>query len=108
MILSTSPNISGENVIKTIGIVKGSTIRTRHIGHDMLSGLKTLIGGELDSYTKMLNDSRQQALDRMVKEAEEQGADAIISLRFTSSAIMQGASEILVYGTAVKIEKNNG
>lgn len=107
MILSTSPNVSGENVIKTVGIVKGSTIRAKHVGHDILSGLKSIVGGELDSYTKMLDESRQQALDRMKQEAEEKGADAIVSIRFTSSTVMQGASEILVYGTAVKIEKNN-
>lgn len=103
MIITTTWNIPGKETKETIGLVQGSITRSRHVGHDILSGLKTIIGGELHAYTELLEQARKEALDRMVKQAEEQGADAIIGVNFTTSAIAAGASEILAYGTAVKL-----
>ena len=88
--------------IQAIGIVKGATVQTKHFGKDFMAGLKTLVGGEIKSYTEMLNDARQIATDRMVKEAEALGADAVIGVRYASSEVMQGAAEVFAYGTAVK------
>ena len=104
MKIYTSENIAGQEVVESLGLVRGNTIRARGFGHDILAGLRNLIGGEIKDYTDMLSDARNQALDRMVAEAEEMGADAIISVRFTTSQTMGGAAEILAYGTAVKIE----
>jgi uncharacterized protein YbjQ (UPF0145 family) len=104
MLMSTTPNIEGKQIVKTLGLVKGNTIRARWFGRDIAARLKHLIGGEIKSYTTMLSDAREEALNRMVKEAEELGANAIVSIRFTTSMIMRGASEILVYGTAVVVE----
>ena len=87
-----------------IGLVKGSVIQSKHIGKDIMSGLKTIVGGELNSYTEMMDEARGIATLRMVKEAEKLGADAIVTIRYTSAAVMQGAAEILAYGTAVKIK----
>ena len=87
-----------------IGLVKGSVIQSKHIGKDIMSGLKTIVGGELNSYTEMMDEARGIATLRMVKEAEKLGADAIVNIRYTSAAVMQGAAEILAYGTAVKIK----
>ncbi len=102
MILSSSPNIEGKQIIKTLGLVKGNTIRARWFGRDIAAGLKTLIGGEIKSYTKMLTDARAEAEKRMMHEAKKLGADAVVSVRFTTSTVMAGAAEILAYGTAVK------
>lgn len=104
MLTSTTPNIEGKQIVKTLGLVKGNTIRARWFGRDIAARLKHLIGGEIKSYTTMLSDAREEALNRMVKEAEKLGANAIVSIRFTTSMIMRGASEILVYGTAVVVE----
>lgn len=103
MILVNTDFITGKEV-ETIGLVKGSTIQAKHIGRDIASGLKNLVGGELTSYSEMMNEARAKATKRMVQEAEGLGADAIINIRYTSSAVMAGAAEILAYGTAVKIK----
>jgi uncharacterized protein YbjQ (UPF0145 family) len=103
MILVNTDYISGKEV-ETISIVKGSTIRSKHLGKDIMSGFKTIVGGELNSYSEMLNEARAIATKRMCDEAEKCGADAIINVRYATSNIMQGAAEVLVYGTAVKIK----
>lgn len=104
MIIVNTDIIPGKKVIKVLGLVKGNTIRARHLGRDIAAGLKNLVGGEIRDYTKMMAESREQALDRMIEEAESMGANAIITVRFSTSMIMQSASEILAYGTAVIIE----
>tara|TARA_B100000579_G_scaffold424380_1_gene428720 strand:+ start:799 stop:1113 length:315 start_codon:yes stop_codon:yes gene_type:complete len=103
MILSTTDYIPKKEVIEILGLARGSTVRTRHIGKDLFAGLKNIIGGELSEYTKLQADSREQALQRMIKDGEKLGADAIINIRISTSVITQGASEILAYGTAVKL-----
>jgi len=103
MILVNTDYISGKD-LKTLSIVKGSTIRAKHLGKDILAGLKTIVGGELTSYAEMLDEARAIATQRMVKEAEEMKADAVISIRYSTSNIAQGAAEVLVYGTAVQFE----
>ncbi|MCC7552252.1 YbjQ family protein [Candidatus Micrarchaeota archaeon] len=90
---------------EVLGIVKGSTVRVKHVGKDIIAGFKHIVGGEIREYTEMLEEARQQALDRMLEDAEKLNADAIIGMRFTTSQVMQGAAEILAYGTAVKIKK---
>jgi uncharacterized protein YbjQ (UPF0145 family) len=104
MIVVTTDFIPGRTVSKTLGLVRGNTIRARHIGRDIMAGLRNIVGGEIRDYTKMMAESREQAIDRMMEEAESLGADAIINVRFATSMIIQSASEILVYGTAVKLE----
>lgn len=104
MLLSTTESIQGKKIVKHIGLVKGNTIRARHIGRDIMAGLKNVVGGEIAGYTKMMAESREQALDRMIEDAQNKGANAIVEIRFTTSMIMQMASEILVYGTAVVVE----
>ncbi len=88
--------------LKTLGIVKGSTVQSRHLGKDIMSGLKTLVGGELTAYAEMLNQARALATKRMVEEAEKMDADGVVSIRYSSSSVMQGAAEVIVYGTAIK------
>ncbi|MCK4397182.1 YbjQ family protein [candidate division WOR-3 bacterium] len=104
MIITTSDEIPGKKITKTLGLVKGNTIRARHVGKDLMAGLRNIVGGEIVEYTKMLAESREQSIDRMVENAEEMGANAIVTLRFTTSSIMGGAAELLAYGTAVVIE----
>lgn len=104
MILSTSPTIAGHRIVRTIGIVRGNTIRARHLGKDILAAFKNMVGGEIEEYTKLMAESREQSLDRMTAEAESLGANAIVEIRFSTSMIMQAAAEILVYGTAVVVE----
>jgi uncharacterized protein YbjQ (UPF0145 family) len=104
MIVTTSEQIAGKRVVKTLGLVKGNTIRARHIGHDIAAQLRNLIGGEVKEYTKLFAEAREQALDRMVEEAVEKGANAIIAVRFSTSLIMMGAAEMIAYGTAVLVE----
>jgi len=104
MIISTSAQIEGKKIAKTIGMVKGNTIRARHIGRDIMAGLRGIVGGEISEYTKMMAQAREEAIQRMVEDAEKQGANAIVSMRFTTSMIMQNASEILAYGTAVVLK----
>ena len=104
MILTTTSSIPGKKINKIFGLVRGNTIRARHAGKDILAGFKNLVGGEITDYTKMMAESREQSIDRMIAEAEKLGANAIVSIRFSTSSMMQGAAELLVYGTAVKIE----
>ncbi|MBA7604233.1 hypothetical protein ES703_11352 [subsurface metagenome] len=104
MIISTSAQIEGKAIARTIGMVKGNTIRARHIGRDIMAGLRGIVGGEISEYTKMMAQAREEAIQRMVEDAEKQGANAIVSMRFTTSMIMQNASEILAYGTAVVLK----
>jgi len=104
MIVATTDNIPGKKVVKAFGLVKGNTIRARHLGRDILAGLRNVVGGEITDYTKAMAESREQALDRMVKSAEALGANAITGMRFTTSSLMQKAAEILAYGTAVLVE----
>lgn len=104
MIIVTTDQIEGMRIVKTLGLVRGSTIRARHLGHDFMAGLRNLVGGEITDYTKMLAESREQAIQRMTKEAEGMGANAIVGMRFVTSMVMSGASELLAYGTAVVME----
>jgi uncharacterized protein YbjQ (UPF0145 family) len=103
MIISTTESIPNKEILAILGIARGSTVRARNIGKDIFAGLKNIVGGEIDEYTQLQAESREQALQRMVKDAERLGADAIIGFRLESSMVMQGAAEILAYGTAVKI-----
>lgn len=104
MIIATSSTIAGKRVVRTIGMVKGNTVRARHIGKDILAVFKNIIGGEIEEYTKLLAESRDQSIDRMAAEAERLGANAIVDARFSTSYIMANAAEILVFGTAVVVE----
>ena len=103
MIVCTSYEIPGREVSEVLGLVKGNTIRTRPLGKDILALFKNMVGGEVVEYTKMVSESREQALDRMIEDAREKGADAIIGVKFSTSSMMQGAAELLAYGTAVKL-----
>lgn len=104
MIISTTEHIAGKRVVKILGLVKGNTIRARHIGRDIAAVLRGIIGGEIIEYTKLIAESREQSIDRMVVEAKEMGANAIIMARFSTSQLLSGAAELLAYGTAVIIE----
>ena len=104
MLITSTDEVPGYRVTKVLGLVRGNTIRARHIGNDILAVFKMLVGGEISEYTKMLAESREQSLDRMRAEAHQRGANAIVATRFSTSAVMQGAAEILAYGTAVVIE----
>jgi uncharacterized protein YbjQ (UPF0145 family) len=104
MLLSTTDTIPGKTITKHLGLVRGNTIRARHLGKDILAGLRNLVGGEIAEYTKLLGESREQAIDRMVEEAQKLGANAIIGVRFSTSEVMTHAAEILAYGTAVVAE----
>jgi uncharacterized protein YbjQ (UPF0145 family) len=104
MIVQTLAEVPGHRVVQTFGLVRGNTIRARHVGKDIMAVLRNLAGGEVVEYTKMLAESREQAIDRMVEEAEGLGANAILSVRFQTSMVMTGAAEMLCYGTAVTIE----
>ncbi len=105
MIIVTSETIPGKSIKKTFGIVRGNTIRARHVGRDIVAGLKGLVGGEITDYTKLIAESREQAVDRMIDDASRLGANAIVGARFTTSVLMGGAAELLAYGTAVEIEE---
>ena len=104
MIMTSTDEIKGKRIIEVMGLVKGNTVRARHIGQDILATLKNLIGGEVHNYTKLIAESREQAIDRMVAEAEARGANAIVGVRLITASLMQGAAEILAFGTAVRIE----
>ena len=104
LVVSTN-DIDGAEIIDYVGIVQGSTVRSRNVGSDVFAGLKNLVGGELVGYSKLLASARSQAYDRMIQDAEERGANAIVSFRFQTSSIAKGASEILAYGTAIKINR---
>ena len=105
MIVATTDAVPGYRIVRTLGLVRGNTIRTRHLGKDILAVFKNLVGGEVMEYTKMLAESREQAIDRMIEDAEAVGANAIVCLRLTTASMMQGAAELLAYGTAVVIEE---
>ena len=104
MLLTNVESIPGKKIVEHFGIVSGSTVRARHIGSDMAAGFKNIVGGELKGYTQLLNDSRQQAIERMVQQAQQLGANAVVNIRFSTSSITQGAAELYVYGTAVRTE----
>jgi len=104
MITVNTPEIHGHEITEVLGIVRGNTIRARNIGRDIFAALKNIVGGEIKEYTKLMADSREEALSRMIKDAERLGADAIVNVRFTTSMVMQASSEILAYGTAVKLK----
>jgi len=104
MIVVTSSTVAGKHITRTLGLVRGNTIRARHIGNDILAAFRNLVGGEVSEYTKMLAEAREQALDRMIAEARSLGATAIVDTRFVTSMLMQGAAELLAYGTAVILE----
>ena len=104
MLLSTTDTIPGKTIVRHLGLVKGNTIRARHIGRDIMAVIKNIVGGEIADYTKLLAESREQALDRMIEEARKLGANAIVGVRFATSEIMNTAAEMLVYGTAVVVE----
>ena len=103
MLVTTTETIAGKRVVETLGIVRGNTIRARHVGKDIIAALRNLVGGEIHEFTKLVAESREQALDRMIEDAERQGADAVICVRFTTSVITGGAAELLAVGTAVKL-----
>ena len=104
MLITTTETVNSRKVVKNLGLVKGNTIRARHIGKDIMAGLRNVVGGEVREYTKMMAESREQALDRMIEDARNRGANAVVGLRFATSMVMQNASEILAYGTAVILE----
>lgn len=106
MIITTTNEIKGKEINEVLGLVRGNTIRARHLGRDISAFLRNIVGGEVKDYTKMMAEAREQALDRMVAEAESKGADAVVAIRFSTSFIMQGAAELLVYGTAVKLKNS--
>ena len=104
MIITTSSSIPGKEIKQSFGVVKGNTVRARHLGKDIVAGLKTIVGGEIHEYTKLMAESREQSIDRMVEEAKALGGNAIVNTRFATSYIMSNVAEILVYGTAVYAE----
>lgn len=104
MIVTTNLEIAGKRIVRTIGLVKGNTIRARHLGRDIAAVLRNIVGGEVKEYTKLIAEAREQAIDRMVDDAKTKGANAVIMARFSTSQIMQGAAELLAYGTAVVVE----
>ena len=103
MLISTKDTIDGREIIRHIGMVKGNTIRARHIGRDIMAVIRNIVGGEISDYTKMMAESREQALDRMIEEARAKGANAIVGVRFATSMVMQNAAELMAYGTAVEV-----
>lgn len=104
MMVVTSENIVNYRIVKTLGLVRGNSVRARHVGKDILAGLRNMVGGEIHEYAKLMAESREQSLDRMLAEAESLGANAVVAVRFTTSVMMGGAAELLAVGTAVRIE----
>ena len=104
MHLTTQDEFNDMTIVQTLGLVRGNTIRARHVGKDIVAALRNLVGGEIGEYTKMLAEAREQSLDRMIAEANTLGADGIVAIRFVTSPVMQGAAELLAYGTAVKLQ----
>ena len=105
MIVTTTSEVAGHRVVETHGLARGNTLRARHIGHDIMAMLRSIVGGEITDYTKMLAEAREQALDRMIEEARNLGGNAVVGIRFSTSYVMANVAEILVYGTAVTIER---
>ena len=104
MIISNTESIPGRQIVEFYGVVTGNTVRAKHVGRDIMAGLKNLVGGELTGYTELLQDSRKEATERMVEQAESMGANAVVNVRFATSSISQGAAELFAYGTAVRVE----
>lgn len=104
MITTTTETLAGREIESIIGIARGSTVRARNFGRDIFAGLRNIVGGEIKEYTRLMADSREEAIYRMIQDAENLGADAVVNVRFTTAAVMNGASEILAYGTAVKLK----
>ena len=104
MTVVTTPNVPGKTVVRTLGLVRGNTIRARHVGKDIMAAMRNLVGGEVTEYAKLLAESREQALDRMAEQAEALDANAVIGLQFQTSVVMGGAAEMMAYGTAVVVE----
>lgn len=104
MIITTTETIPNKEISEILGVARGSTVRARNVGRDIFAGLKNIVGGEISEYTKLQAESREQAMQRMIQDAEKLGADAVVNMRLTTSMVMQGASEILAYGTAVKFK----
>ena len=107
MLITTQDEFADYEILETLGLVRGNTIRARHVGKDILAGLRNLVGGEITEYTKMLAESREQSIDRMIAEAKSKYADGIVAMRFVTSPVMQGSAELLAYGTAVKLRRRN-
>ena len=106
MLITSTFDIADKKIVKTLGLVKGNTIRARHVGRDIMAGLRGIVGGELHEYTKLLAESREQALDRMIEDAKTLGADAVVGVSFSTSVMSQGAAELMAFGTAVIIEES--
>lgn len=104
MIITSTETVPGKQIKEVLGIAIGNTVRAKHIGKDIMAGLKTIVGGEIKQYTEMLSDARNEALNRMISNAKEMGADAVVNVRFATSSVMGGAAELLAYGTAVKLK----
>ncbi len=104
MLVVTTHDIPGQRIVKVVGLVKGNTIRARHLGRDIIAGLKNMVGGEISDYTKMIAECREEALDRMIAQAKANGANAVVGMRFATCEMMDHAAELLAYGTAVVIE----
>jgi uncharacterized protein YbjQ (UPF0145 family) len=104
MLVTTTHEVAGKRIVRTVGLVRGNTIRARHLGRDFMAGLKNVIGGEITEYTKMIAESREEAMDRMIAQARENGANAVVGVRFATSEMMDHAAELLAYGTAVVLE----
>jgi uncharacterized protein YbjQ (UPF0145 family) len=104
MLLNNIESVPGKTIVEHFGVVSGSTVRAKHIGRDFMASLKNMVGGELKGYTELLQDSRRQATDRMIEQAEQLGANAIVNVRFATSSVAQGAAELYVYGTAVRVK----
>jgi uncharacterized protein YbjQ (UPF0145 family) len=104
MIISNTDSIPGRKIVEFYGVVTGNTVRAKHVGRDIMAGLKNIVGGELKGYTELLQDSRKEATDRMVEQAQSMGANAVVNIRFATSSISQGAAELFAYGTAVRVE----
>jgi uncharacterized protein YbjQ (UPF0145 family) len=103
MILSNTETVPGKEIVEFYGVVTGNTVRAKHVGRDIMAGLKNIVGGELVGYTELLQDSREEATQRMIKQAESMGANAVVNVRFATSSIAQGAAELFAYGTAVVV-----
>jgi uncharacterized protein YbjQ (UPF0145 family) len=104
MDISNTENIPGRQIVEFYGVVSGNTVRAKHIGRDIMAGLKNVVGGELKGYTELLQDSRKEATDRMIEQAQSMGANAVVNVRFATSSISQGAAELFAYGTAVRVK----
>ncbi len=104
MIITTTNEVEGKRIVQTIGLVRGSTIRARHLGRDIMAGFRGMVGGEITEYTKMMAEAREEAIDRMASDAADKGANAVIGMKFTTSMVMSSAAEILAYGTGVVLE----